>query len=358
MRDLERFIVLQTVDIRWREHLENMDYMREGIHLRGMAQKDPLVEYRNEGHMMFQELIRAIREEVVTLLFHAEVTPDDGAEQLQQPPQRTAAATARSATSTSRSPAPRRSSPPATLDRAPSRRRRLGRDARRREAEGELRAREHRPQRPLLVRLGQEVQEVPRRLTARAHPARPAARRRPDPARAARAASTSPPFVEIVQDAGHPAVHVHPARPRRGVRPRLDRPLRGRAGDRRLVPASRSVGARRRGARLRGDRPPRPRARARARSATRSPRRRAAAASPPGPSSLLTALGLRRRSACSRLELRIDADEHGSERVAERSGYRRDGVLRSQALQGGPPHRRRHLVAPPRRLRLVVGSPL
>ncbi|HEY8724944.1 MAG TPA: preprotein translocase subunit SecA [Gaiellaceae bacterium] len=84
MRDLERFIVLQTVDIRWREHLENMDYMREGIHLRGMAQKDPLVEYRNEGHGMFLELTRAIREEVVTLLFHAEVTPDDGtAAQLQ-----------------------------------------------------------------------------------------------------------------------------------------------------------------------------------------------------------------------------------------------------------------------------------
>ena len=58
MRDLERFIVLQTVDIRWREHLENMDYMREGIHLRGMAQKDPLVEYRNEGSLMFDELIR------------------------------------------------------------------------------------------------------------------------------------------------------------------------------------------------------------------------------------------------------------------------------------------------------------
>jgi preprotein translocase subunit SecA len=87
MRDLERFIVLQTVDIRWREHLENMDYMREGIHLRGMAQKDPLVEYRNEGHAMFLELNRAIREEVVTLLFHAEVTPDDGtAAQLQSAP--------------------------------------------------------------------------------------------------------------------------------------------------------------------------------------------------------------------------------------------------------------------------------
>ena len=86
MRDLERFIVLQTVDIRWREHLENMDYMREGIHLRGMAQKDPLVEYRNEGHTMFQALTGAIREEVVTLLFHAEVTPDDGSAQLQQQP--------------------------------------------------------------------------------------------------------------------------------------------------------------------------------------------------------------------------------------------------------------------------------
>ncbi|NUR75400.1 MAG: preprotein translocase subunit SecA, partial [Thermoleophilia bacterium] len=84
MRDLERFIVLQTVDIRWREHLENMDYMREGIHLRGMAQKDPLVEYRNEGHAMFLDLNRAIREEVVTLLFHAEVTPDDGSAGLQQ----------------------------------------------------------------------------------------------------------------------------------------------------------------------------------------------------------------------------------------------------------------------------------
>ncbi len=81
MRNLERFIVLQTVDIRWREHLENMDYMREGIHLRGMAQKDPLVEYRNEGHMMFLDLNRAIREEVVTLLYHAEVTQDDGLEQ-------------------------------------------------------------------------------------------------------------------------------------------------------------------------------------------------------------------------------------------------------------------------------------
>jgi preprotein translocase subunit SecA len=87
MRDLERYIVLQVVDVRWREHLENMDYMREGIHLRGMAQKDPLVEYRNEGHMMFAALNDAIREEVVTLIFHAEIEadPNAAAAELQQP---------------------------------------------------------------------------------------------------------------------------------------------------------------------------------------------------------------------------------------------------------------------------------
>src|SRR4029077_11604530 len=82
MRDLERFMLLQVVDVRWREHLENMDYLREGIHLRGMAQKDPLVEYRNEGHVLFAELNRTIREEVVALLFHAQIEaneePGDG----------------------------------------------------------------------------------------------------------------------------------------------------------------------------------------------------------------------------------------------------------------------------------------
>ncbi|HEX4520736.1 MAG TPA: preprotein translocase subunit SecA [Gaiellaceae bacterium] len=79
MRDLERFMVLQVVDVRWREHLENMDYLRDGIHLRGHAQKDPLVEYRNEGHTMFQELSRLIHEEVVALLFHAQIEAEDGA---------------------------------------------------------------------------------------------------------------------------------------------------------------------------------------------------------------------------------------------------------------------------------------
>jgi len=80
MRELERFVILQVVDTRWREHLENMDYLREGVHLRAMAQKDPLVEYRSEGHQMFEELGRQIREEVVFTLYHAELAPEDAQE--------------------------------------------------------------------------------------------------------------------------------------------------------------------------------------------------------------------------------------------------------------------------------------
>src|SRR3989440_1375637 len=83
MRELERFIILQVVDTRWREHLENMDYLREGVHLRAMAQKDPLVEYTSEGHLMFEELNLAIREEVVGHLFHAQLEPED-ADELQR----------------------------------------------------------------------------------------------------------------------------------------------------------------------------------------------------------------------------------------------------------------------------------
>ncbi len=85
-REIERFVILQVVDTRWREHLESMDYLREGVHLRAMAQKDPLVEYRGEGHTMFEELSTAIREEVVVTLFHVEVQLNE-AEQALQPAQ-------------------------------------------------------------------------------------------------------------------------------------------------------------------------------------------------------------------------------------------------------------------------------
>jgi preprotein translocase subunit SecA len=77
MRQLERFFLLQVIDAHWREHLDSMDYLREGIHLRSMAQKDPLVEYRVEGHGMFEEMMAGVREEVVSMLFHVEVTAQD-----------------------------------------------------------------------------------------------------------------------------------------------------------------------------------------------------------------------------------------------------------------------------------------
>jgi preprotein translocase subunit SecA len=83
MRELERFVILQVVDVRWRGHLENMDYLREGVHLRSMAQKDPLVEYTREGERMFNELGEEIRGEVVLHLFHAELAPEE-AQQLTQ----------------------------------------------------------------------------------------------------------------------------------------------------------------------------------------------------------------------------------------------------------------------------------
>jgi preprotein translocase subunit SecA len=84
MRELERYIVLQVVDVRWREHLESMEALREGIHLRAMAQKDPLVEYTQEGERIFADLGRAIRQEVVLHLFHAELAPEEAQQQLAQ----------------------------------------------------------------------------------------------------------------------------------------------------------------------------------------------------------------------------------------------------------------------------------
>ena len=72
-------MILQVVDQRWREHLEAMDYLREGVHLRAFAQKDPLVEYRGEGHILFEELSQTIRQEVVFTLFHVSVQVEDRA---------------------------------------------------------------------------------------------------------------------------------------------------------------------------------------------------------------------------------------------------------------------------------------
>ncbi|MDO5053364.1 MAG: preprotein translocase subunit SecA, partial [Pseudoclavibacter sp.] len=73
MRELERRVVLSVIDRKWREHLYEMDNLKEGIGLRAMAQRDPLVEYTREGFAMFQQMLGGIREESVGLLFNLEV---------------------------------------------------------------------------------------------------------------------------------------------------------------------------------------------------------------------------------------------------------------------------------------------
>ena len=81
MRALERFMLLQIIDERWREHLHDMDYLREGIHLRGFAQIDPLVAYKNEGFEMFTQLMNNIWDEFARYVFNVEIE----VEQPQQP---------------------------------------------------------------------------------------------------------------------------------------------------------------------------------------------------------------------------------------------------------------------------------
>ncbi len=76
MRALERYLLLQIIDQRWREHLYDMDYLREGIHLRGFAQIDPLVAYKNEAFDLFTDLMNTIWSDFARMIFHVEVEVD------------------------------------------------------------------------------------------------------------------------------------------------------------------------------------------------------------------------------------------------------------------------------------------
>ncbi|HEY3019573.1 MAG TPA: preprotein translocase subunit SecA [Solirubrobacteraceae bacterium] len=73
MRALERFLLLQIIDNRWREHLYDMDYLREGIHLRGFAQIEPLVAYKNEAFALFQDLMNTIWSDFARMIYHVQV---------------------------------------------------------------------------------------------------------------------------------------------------------------------------------------------------------------------------------------------------------------------------------------------
>jgi preprotein translocase subunit SecA len=73
MRDVERQVMLRIIDQRWREHLEEMDYLQEGINLRAMGQKDPLTEWQREGYEMFGSLMKGIAQDFVKYVMHVQV---------------------------------------------------------------------------------------------------------------------------------------------------------------------------------------------------------------------------------------------------------------------------------------------
>jgi len=73
LRQVERVILLQTLDTLWKDHLLSMDHLREGIGLRGYAQKDPIVEYKREGFTLFEEMMNQLAEDVLIKVFHVQV---------------------------------------------------------------------------------------------------------------------------------------------------------------------------------------------------------------------------------------------------------------------------------------------
>jgi preprotein translocase subunit SecA len=76
-RELERQVILNVLDRKWREHLYEMDYLQEGIGLRAMAQRDPLVEYQKEGYDLFAAMMNGIKEETVGYMFHVEPSVEE-----------------------------------------------------------------------------------------------------------------------------------------------------------------------------------------------------------------------------------------------------------------------------------------
>ena len=79
MREVERQVMLRIIDQRWREHLEEMDYLKEGINLRAMGQKDPLTEWQREGYEMFGSMMKGIAQDFVRYVMHVQVVQQPAA---------------------------------------------------------------------------------------------------------------------------------------------------------------------------------------------------------------------------------------------------------------------------------------
>ena len=89
MRELERVVLLNITDTKWREHLYEMDYLQEGIHLRALAQQDPITAYRREAYDMFQALTESIQADFVRYIYRVEFVQQDEQQARQQAPQPT-----------------------------------------------------------------------------------------------------------------------------------------------------------------------------------------------------------------------------------------------------------------------------
>ena len=172
MRELERRVVLSVLDRKWREHLYEMDYLREGIYLRAYSQRDPLVEYQREGFDMFTAMMDGIKEESVGFLFNLEVEVEErggGTRPRTRSPSDAEAGRSRRPRDAAHIRAKGLDAPKAPHEAVLLRPRR----GRRGRASGAVadasrRVRRRRPQRRLPLWLRQEVQEVPRR-PRRAH---------------------------------------------------------------------------------------------------------------------------------------------------------------------------------------------
>jgi preprotein translocase subunit SecA len=79
MRQIERQVMLSIIDQRWREHLDEMDYLQEGINLRAMGQKDPLTEWQREGYEMFGQMMTGIAQDFVRYVMHVQVVSEEQA---------------------------------------------------------------------------------------------------------------------------------------------------------------------------------------------------------------------------------------------------------------------------------------
>ena len=163
MRALERYLLLQIIDQRWREHLYDMDYLREGIHLRGFAQIDPLVAYKNEAFTLFSDLMNTIWSDFSRMIFHVEVQVEgENGDAARAAVHAVGLVDARRAASPTRAARARLS--PARWPRPPAAPASRRAAARARPAAPRRRGRADRAQRPLLVRVGQEIQALPRRV--------------------------------------------------------------------------------------------------------------------------------------------------------------------------------------------------